>query len=100
MFLQQPITVDTSDIDAKPETIDELINNPVKNMNSIIEQRNRLLSSLSKEDLNNPQIRAKLARLDRTITGFRTALGKMTYICEQATRSIEKVVEKTNTVMS
>lgn len=75
-------TVDTSRIKAKPETINLLIDTPVKQINALIKQVKSIEESLSEDDKRSKPIAIKLERLYSKINQLKNDVKKMIDICK------------------
>lgn len=76
--------VDTTKINAKPETIKMLIDTPVKQINFLIEQVKNIESSLTEDEKSNKNISTKLEELYGKIDFLKNEVKRMIDICEKA----------------
>lgn len=76
--------VDTTKINAKPETIKMLIDTSVKQINFLIKQVKSIEASLTEDEKSNKDISTKLEELYSKIDFLKNEVKRLIDICEKA----------------
>lgn len=77
----------------KSETSKKLFEDPIDQMNFIIEQKEKIEAALTEEEKQDPLIAVKLRTLDQTIERFKDQLAQMSDICMRASTTINEARE-------
>lgn len=80
-------------IKLKPETSKKLFEDPIEQMNFVIEQKEKIEASLTDEEKQDPLIAVKLRALDQTVERFKDQLVLMGDICRKASTTINEARE-------
>ena len=77
----------------KPETNKKLFEDPIEEMNFIIEQKEQLEAVLTDKEKQDPLIAVKLRALDQAVKRFEDQVVKMADICTTASVTVNKARE-------
>ena len=87
------IEVPNLSVKLKPETSKKLLEDPIEQMNFVIEQKEKIEAALTDEEKQDPLIAVKLRALDQAVERFKDQLIQMGDICMKASATVNEARE-------